>query len=236
MPKTICVSINTVFATTITHPWLSQSCTKMLFRTSIKTYILCGLLTSTKPTLFLTPPTENPVPKSEIFFFSVQTRRLQEPFEGSYSSLAYPSEELSRFIASYFSRQRETHAFSDFVGKMGFWGHNFGSRHARRSSKVFIDAGDYLVATKSFRENFCPIGLASRIRQIWSKKRKHTHFASQSQANPSPKSKNVFINRTKKTCCICRGFEQRPSYSGWHVITKKPRANSLARAVVKGCS
>jgi len=29
-----------------------------------------------KPTLFLTPPTENCAPKSK-FFFSVQTRRLQ---------------------------------------------------------------------------------------------------------------------------------------------------------------
>ena len=87
----------------------------------------------------------------------MQTRRLHESFEGSYSSLAYPSEELSRFIASYFSRQRETHAFSDFVGKMGFWGHNFGSRHARRSSKVFIDAGDHLVATKNFSEIFGPL-------------------------------------------------------------------------------
>jgi len=64
----------------------------------------------------------------------VQTRRLQESFEGSYSSLAYSSGELSRVIPSYCSRQWETHAFSDFGSKLGFWGHNFGSRHARRSS------------------------------------------------------------------------------------------------------
>jgi len=29
---------------------------------------------------------------------------------------------------------------------MGILGHNFGSRHARRSSKGSIDAGDYLVS------------------------------------------------------------------------------------------
>jgi len=58
-----------------------------------------------KPTLFLTPPTENPFPKSKMFLFSVQTRRLQESFEGSYSSLAYSSGELSRIIASYSSCQ-----------------------------------------------------------------------------------------------------------------------------------
>jgi len=51
----------------------------------------------------------------------VQTRRLQESFEGSYSSLAYSSLELSRVFASYCSRQWETHAFSDFGGKWGFW-------------------------------------------------------------------------------------------------------------------
>jgi len=50
---------------------------------------------------------------------------------------------------------------------------------------------------------------------------------------PHPNQK-IFLNRTKKTCCIRRGFEQLSSYSGWRVITKKARANLLARAVVKG--
>jgi len=73
-----------------------------------------------KLTLFLTPPTENAVPKSKMFFLSVQTRRLQESFEGTYSSLASSSGKLSRVIASYISRQWETHALSDFGGKMFF--------------------------------------------------------------------------------------------------------------------
>jgi len=46
--------------------------------------------------------------------------------------------------------------------------------------------------------------------------------------------KKIFFNRTKKTRRILRGFEQLSSYSGWRVITKKTRANLLARAVVKG--
>jgi len=50
----------------------------------------------------------------------VQARRLHESFEGSYSSLASFSGEVSRVIASYTSRQWETHAFSDFGGKMVF--------------------------------------------------------------------------------------------------------------------
>ena len=73
-----------------------------------------------KTTLFLTPPTENPESKSKMFVFSVQTRRLHESFEGSYSSLASFSGDLSRVIASYSSRQWETHAFSVFGGKMFF--------------------------------------------------------------------------------------------------------------------
>jgi len=113
-------------------------------------------------------------------------------------------------------------------------GHNFGSRHARRSSKGSIDAGDHLVFKKRLSQIFWLIGLASRARQSSSKKQKHPHFASLSQANPSPKSKTFFKHRTKKTCRIRRGFEQLSSYSGWRVITKKSRANLLARAVVKG--
>jgi len=87
-----------------------------------------------------------------FFFFLMQTRRLHESFEGLYSSLASSSGELSRVIASYNSRQWETNAFSDFGGKMGFLGHNFGARHARRSSKGSIDAGDHLVSRKSLSQ------------------------------------------------------------------------------------
>jgi len=35
---------------------------------------------------------------------------------------------------------------------MFFLGHNFVSRHVRRSSKVSIDAGDHLVSTTSLRK------------------------------------------------------------------------------------
>jgi len=87
----------------------------------------------------------------------VQTRRLHEPFEGSYSSLASSRGELSRVIAMYSSRQWETHALSDFGGKMGVFGHNFGYRHARRSSKGSIDAGDHLASKKSSSQNFGPL-------------------------------------------------------------------------------
>jgi len=86
----------------------------------------------------------------------VATRRLHESFEGLYSLLASSGGELSQVIAS---RQWETHAFSDFSefgGKMFFLGHNFGSRHARRSSKGSINVGDHLVSNNSLSQNFGP--------------------------------------------------------------------------------
>ena len=165
----------------------------------------------------------------------MQTRRLQESFEGSYSSLACSSGELSRVIASYCGRQWETHAFSDFGGKMGFWGDNFGSRHARRSSKGSIDAEDYLVSTKSFSQNFDPLDWRpGPVKFV--KKTKIFPFCEPVPGEPFTQIKRLFFNRTKKTCCIRRGFELLPSYNGWRVVTKKARANLLARAVVKGFS
>ena len=78
------------------------------------------------------------------------------------------------------------------------------------------------------------MGLASMARQSWSKNRKRPHFASLPQANPSPESKNFFLNRTMKSSRICKAFEQLSSYCGWRVITKKPRANIFALVGVKG--
>jgi len=46
--------------------------------------------------------------------------------------------------------------FSDFGGKMGFLGHNFGSGHARSSRKNSINAGDDLVFKNSLSQNFGP--------------------------------------------------------------------------------
>jgi len=114
-------------------------------------------------------------------------------------------------------------------------GHNFGSRHARRSRKSSIDAGCRLVSKQSLSQNFGPLDWYPGHVKV-GQKNKNTPFVSLFQANPSPKSKNFyfFFHRTKKTCCICRGFEQLSSYSGWRDITKKRRVNLLARAVVKG--
>ena len=160
----------------------------------------------------------------------MQTRRLQESFEGSYRSLAHSSGELSRVTASYSSCQWETHAFSDFGGKMFFWGHYFSSRHARRSNKCSIDAGDYPVSKKIWAKIVAHwIGVQGSSKLV--KKTKKT-LSEPLPSEPLTQIKKNFLNRTKKTCCIRRAFEQLSSYTGWWVITEKARANLLARKVV----
>jgi len=149
-----------------------------------------------------------------MFFFSVQSRRLHGSFEGSYSSLASSSGDLSRIIASYSSRQWKTHAFADFGGKMGYLGHNFGSRRVRRSSKSSIDAGDHLVSNKSLRQNFGPLDWRPGPDKVGQKIKNIPTLRSSLRRTPHPNQK-IFFNRTKKTCHICRGFEQLSSYSGW---------------------
>jgi len=84
----------------------------------------------------------------------VQTRRLHESFEGSDSSLASFSAELSQATVSASGKLMHFLQFSDFGGKMGFLGLNFGSKHARKSSKGSIYAGDHLVFKNSLSQNF----------------------------------------------------------------------------------
>jgi len=116
---------------------------------------------------------------------------------------------------------------------MGFLGHNFGSRHARRSNKGSIDAVDHVVSKKSLNQNFGLLDWRPGLVKVGQKTQNAPHFAALSQANPSPKSK-IFFNRTNKSFRIRRGFEQLSSYSGWRVITKKTSAHLLALLVVKG--
>jgi len=64
------------------------------------------------------PKTLNPNLKS---FFSVQTTRLHESFEGSNSSLAYSSGELSKIVMPPVGDSMHFLQFSDFGVKWGFW-------------------------------------------------------------------------------------------------------------------
>jgi len=163
----------------------------------------------------------------------VQTRRLHESFEGSYSSLASSSAEVSWATVDASGRLMHFLQFSDFGGKMGCLGHNFGSRHARRSSKGSINAGDHLVFKNSLRQNFGPWDWRPGPVKIGQKTESAPTLLASPRRTPHP-NQNIFFNRTKKSSRICRGFEQLSSYCGWRVITKKPSANILALVGVKG--
>jgi len=163
-----------------------------------------------------------------MFFFSVQTRRLQESFEGSYSSLAYSSGVLSRVIASYCSRQWETHAFSDFGGKMGFWGDNFGSRHARRSSKGSIDAEDYLFSTKRFSQNFGPLDWRPRLIKI-GQKNENTPLCEPVSGEPLTQIKNCCLIKPRRFAASVEGLNNSLAIAAGEYNKKSTRQSIGAR-------
>jgi len=147
----------------------------------------------------------------------VQTRRLHESFEGSYSSLASSSAELSRATVAASGKLMHFLQFSDFGGKMGFLGHNVGSRHARRSSKGSIDAGDRVVSKNSLRQNFGLWDWRPGPVKVGQKTENTRTLRAHPRRTPHP-NKKIFFNRTKKTFRIRRGFEHLCSCSGWRVI------------------
>jgi len=126
--------------------------------------------------------------------------------EGSYSSLAASGGELSRVIAS---RQWETHAFSDFSefgGKMGFLGHNFGSRHARRSSKGSIDAGDHLVSKKSLSQTFGPFDWRPGPVKVGQKTQITPTLRASPRRTPHPNQKKFFLMEPRSLAASVEGL------------------------------
>ena len=115
---------------------------------------------------------------------------------------------LRRVIANRTCRQWETHAFSAifwFWGKLGFFGHNFGSRHARRSIKGSIDADDHLVSKKILSHEMAH-WIAPRASQNWWKIKKHPHFVRSSQENSKSKSKKYFLIETRQLAASVEGL------------------------------
>ena len=118
---------------------------------------------------------------------------LHESFEGSYSSLASSSAELSRARVAASGRLMHFLQFSDFGGKMGFLGHNFGSRHARRSNKGSINAGDYLVFKNSLNQNFGPWDWRSGPVKVGQKNENAPTLRASPRRTPHPNQKNFRI-------------------------------------------
>jgi len=69
---------------------------------------------------------------------------------------------------------------------MRFLGHNFGSRHARRSSKGSIDAGDHLVFKKRFSQNFGALDWRPEPVKFGQKKRNTPILRASPRRTPHP--------------------------------------------------
>jgi len=133
------------------------------------------------------PKTPNSNLKS---FFSVQTKRLHESFDGWYSSLAQAAGELSLAEPAVSGRFMLFLQFLYFCAKWGFWAIISGYRYARRSIKGSKGVDDRLVSKKILSQKWL-IGLAPKARYSWSKIQKHVLFVTSPREKPKPKS-NIF--------------------------------------------
>ena len=125
-----------------------------------------------------------------------------------------------RVIANYTSRQWETHAFSDFEGKMFCLGHNFGSRHARRSSKSSIDAGDYLVSRKSLIQNFPHwIGVQGLSKLV--KKTKTPPLSETLPGEPLTQIKKFFLIEPRRLAASVEGLNNSLAIAAGELQPKK---------------
>jgi len=146
----------------------------------------------------------------------VQTRRLHESFEGSDSSLASFSAELSQATVSASGKLMHFLQFSDFGGKMGFLGLNFGSKHARKSSKGSIYAGDHLVFKNSLSQNFGswdwrpgPVKVGQKIKNapiLRTSPRRTPILRTSPRRTPHPNQKSFFLIEPRRLPASVEGL------------------------------
>jgi len=84
-------------------------------------------------------------------------------------------------------------------------GHNFGSRHARRSSKGSIDAGYYLVSKKSFSQNFDPLNWRSGPVKVGQKTEKKT-LCKPFPGEPLTQIKIFFLIEPRRLAASAKGL------------------------------
>jgi len=77
---------------------------------------------------------------------------------------------------------------------MGFLGHNFGPRHARRSIKGSIDAGDHVVSKKGLSQIFGSLDWRSGPVKVGQKFKNTPTLGPPPRRTPNPNQK-IFLNR-----------------------------------------
>ena len=89
---------------------------------------------------------------------------------------------------------------------MRFLEHNFGSRHATRSSKVSIDAGDYLVSKTSFSQNFGPLNWRPGPVKVGQKNENTLTLRAHPRQTPYSNQKTFFLIEPRRLAASVEGL------------------------------
>jgi len=89
---------------------------------------------------------------------------------------------------------------------MGFLGHNFGSRQARRSSKGSIDADDRLVSKTSLRQNFGPWDWRPGRVKVGQKNENTPTLRASPRRTPHPNQKMFFLIEPRRLSASVEGL------------------------------
>ena len=89
---------------------------------------------------------------------------------------------------------------------MGFLGHNFGSRHARRSSKSSIDAGDRVVSKNSSSQNFGPWDWRPGSVEVGQKTENTPTLRAHPRRTPHPNQRLFFLIEPRRLSASVEGL------------------------------
>ena len=89
---------------------------------------------------------------------------------------------------------------------MGFLGHNFGSRHAGRSSKGSIDAEDRLVSKTSLSQNFGPWDWRPGRVKVGQKTENTPPLRASPRRTPHPNQKFFFLIQPRRLSASVEGL------------------------------
>jgi len=90
---------------------------------------------------------------------------------------------------------------------MGFLGHKFGYRHARRSSKDSIDAEDRLVSTTSLSQNFGPWDWRPGRVKVGQKTENTPNLRASPRRTPYPNQKMFFLIEPRRLSASVEGLK-----------------------------
>ena len=89
---------------------------------------------------------------------------------------------------------------------MGFSGHNFVSRHARKSNKGSIDAGDHLVSKQSLSQNFSPLDWRPGPVKVGQKTQNTPTLRASPRRTPYPNQNIVFLIEPRRLVASLEGL------------------------------